>query len=185
MLENTDLAYGLVVSTDRLDGRITVRQFSPAAVFSDTGTGENLMLAPRDTVLVFSRPGANDALKAESEAEDALEARTIGQRSRTGAGMDRAAFGMFAEAEAEDEDEDEAEAEASSREVLLAPVLAQLDRQASPASPVAHSSHRGRCAGARALSSGARTTPSPTWSPQPEAFGAMLMRTALRSSEWC
>ena len=137
VLENTDLAYGLVVSTDRLDGRIAVRQFSPAAVFSDTGTDENLMLAPRDTVLVFSRPGANDALKAESEAEDALEARTVGQRSRTGAGMDRAAFGMFAEAEDEDEAEAEAEAEASSREVLLAPVLAQLDRQASPASPVA------------------------------------------------
>ena len=56
VLENTDLAYGLVVSTDRLDGRIAVRQFSPAAVFSDTGTDENLMLAPRDTVIVFSRP---------------------------------------------------------------------------------------------------------------------------------
>ena len=56
VLENTDLAYGLVVSTDRLDGRIAVRQFSPA-VFSDTDLMRTDARTP-DTVLVFSRPGA-------------------------------------------------------------------------------------------------------------------------------
>ncbi len=68
VLENTDLAYGLVVSTDRLNGTIAVRQFAPARVFG-TGFDADLVLEPRDTVLVFSRPGANDALRAQAEAE--------------------------------------------------------------------------------------------------------------------
>lgn len=122
LLETTDLSYGLVVSEDRLDGTISIRQFSPAAVFKNDGKAD-LSLAPRDTVLLFSRPGANDALRAESEAEAEIETQ--------GGNAPEPRGGLEAQAEAE------ADSEEASRRVLLAPVLAQLDRQASPKVPVA------------------------------------------------
>ena len=160
VLENTDLGYGLVVSTDRLTGRISVGQFSPAQVFSEPGSPADLALAPRDTVLVFSRPGANDALRAQEEAESGLETRLLEQQQSRQArlqslreqvgmnarlGLDRnldpsQSSGPYQESNvlgATEAPSEEAEAEAASREVLLAPVLAQLDRQATPDASVA------------------------------------------------
>jgi polysaccharide export outer membrane protein len=84
LLENTDLGYGLVVSTEANTGLISVAQFAPSAVLSSPEGPEDRLLEPRDRVLIFTRTNS----------------------------------------------------EGANREALLGPVLAQLDRQASPESPV-------------------------------------------------
>jgi polysaccharide export outer membrane protein len=161
VLENTDLGYGLVVSTNRLDGVISVRQFNPAAIFAAPGGDGDLRLAARDRVLVFSRPGANDALRAREEAQseaesqmseerrsrsarlEALVAAPAGSQAQVPGGgapasgaIQPESFPAYGASSAEQEEE-KTQAEASSRAVMLAPVLAQLDRQATPDDPVA------------------------------------------------
>lgn len=132
-LENTDLAYGLVISTNSFDGSITVRQFAPAAVFAGDESND-LLLSPRDEVLIFSRPGAGDAFRATSEAKARTKSNRNGNMT-SAEGADPDADDEF-DIESRAEAQAIAEAEISSRSVLLAPVLAQLDRQARPDSPV-------------------------------------------------
>ena len=160
VLEITDLGYGVVVSADRFSGEISVRQFSPQKVFSAADSKENLLLRPRDSVYLFSRPGASDALSDQLDLtnqefgalEDLLDEERAGNRpaptlrrqetlgeprsiARSQAGSlvpgasvrDRRLEALRVQ---------EAKASSSSRQTLLAPVIAQLARQATPTEPV-------------------------------------------------
>lgn len=160
-LETTDLAYGLVVSTDRLTGNIEVRQFSPGGVFASPDGALDLRLYPRDTIILFSRPGSSDAIDDALEISAQEFETPFNPSSRADAGpngfpsslspsrmssrMAQEFTGTGALAPPLNRSQQVLEelrkarsrAEASSRETLLKPVLEQLARQARPSEPVA------------------------------------------------
>lgn len=116
LLEETDYAYALVASTDATTGRLSLRQFAPAALFAGVPEAD-LPLNPRDEVLLLPRPlggGLGDSLDEEAR-EQSAEADSARER----------------------QDAEPKETPTERRLALLRPIVERLQAQAGPGQPAA------------------------------------------------
>ena len=142
LAENVDYNYALVVSEDALSGEINARTFSVQDAIGDRGGDGDPILQPRDQVLFFNNVaaaiGAQRAAKIERRLELEEDALLRGRDlPDVDEGFDaRRLDGEDAEDPEDAEDGESEKDDSPNRRTLLAPVIARLEAQASPADPV-------------------------------------------------
>ena len=130
-LDVADLGYAVIVRERAPGGSIETLAFSPLAAIASPESDQNPELQSRDRILVFSRQTLMDLEALEEKREEQEKQRvsaSLQQRDSRDSG-DRSIRQRSAK------DEEEELAADLSRYTLLAPVLDQLRRQATPDAP--------------------------------------------------